>query len=714
MEIYRTKSIVLFCCICWGVSVPTFSLADENVDNVAVERTYLTITANKMVEDIQEVPQSVTVLEEYLMDEKGITVINDVIKEIPNMRIFPGIHGNSVSIRGLIPSKFTDNNPVVLYIDGVPTSNRYGFSGSLANAESVEVLRGPQGTLYGKDAIGGVINIVTKKPTNSIRGKLGFEYGNFNFINSLFSIGGPAVKDTFFIGINGQYRQDDGWIENINPAMDSDANTSKDQRLSGNFLYTPTARFSARFTISNDITQESWKNGYALPATSDFSDFNRDDAEEVNFDTPSDIEQERFAQSLILTYDFDTMTLTSTTTYHTLDMDGEFDADAGNSAPYTGLKQFNYSKSETYTQELRVSSNNTTGIRWLSGVYLDIEDREQKPYGIQFLNYDPVTFACQGAYEMNAESETNSHTYALFGQLMIPLANRFELTLGGRYQHIDKEIELLTYYLPVGTTGAAFYSYSGEKEWDIFLPKAALSYSLNDTWTTYVSYSHGYMPGGYNYFASTGTAVDNSFEPQTSKNYEIGIKGSLDKLRLASSIFYMDIKDIHVYKSYGPNLYFTDNAQSAHSKGIELELEYSLTDSIDLTGSFGIIQAEYDTYDAGNNISFDGQEIQNTPAYTANLSFAYYHPNGFYSRLDMRAAGETYFYKDGDNSFVKEDPFVTVATRIGYQTPDWDFYIYGKNLTDEDYVVDLISNSMLMVAGFGDPLTVGAGVRYRF
>ena len=91
----------------------------------------------------------------------------------------------------------------------------------------------------------------------------------------------------------------------------------------------------------------------------------------------------------------------------------------------------------------------------------------------------------------------DSTTYAAFGQAMIPVGERFEVTMGGRYQHIDKEIDLDMYYLPVGTTGDPSFSYSGEKDWDVFLPKAALSYSLSDDWNTYVSYSQGYMPGGF-------------------------------------------------------------------------------------------------------------------------------------------------------------------------------------------------------------------------
>nr|WP_320191249.1 TonB-dependent receptor [uncultured Desulfobacter sp.] len=711
---YRKKILLLFSLyLCCRLLLPEAPLWAEDAENKAVTKVEsITVTANKIEEDLQKVPQSITVLDEIILEEKGITDIPDLIKEIPNMTAEEGVHGNAVSFRGLNPSMFTNKNPVVIYIDGVPIINRYGFDASLANVERVEVLRGPQGTLYGKDAIGGVINIVTKEPENKWHGMIGAEYGSDNYMQGIFNMNGSLMENTLYMGINGKYEQDDGWIDNTYPGSNSVGNESDQQQLSGYLLYTPTERFSARLTLSMDNQTDSGTNGYALPAGHDFSDFNRDDAEKSAFDVPTEVDIDCFSQSLYLSYAFDSITLTSTTTHKKQDIEGDYDADYQADTLYDGLKQYNYSKTESYTQELRISSNNENGIRWVAGLYLDSEDHEQGPYGMQYPYYDNSgTF--YGNFDYNAESDSESTTYAAFGQAMVPIGKRFELTLGGRYQHIDKEIDLDMYSLPVGTTGAPYFSFAGEKEWDVFLPKAALSYGLSDNWHTYVSYSQGYMPGGFNYFASSGSTEDNSFEPQKSTNYELGIKGNVKKLRMAATLFYMDIEDVHVYKAYGVN-YYTDNADSGHSQGIELELAYQLTDTIELTGSIGFIEAEYDSYDAGDGISFDGQDIENTPSYTATAGVSYRHPSGLYGRIDMRAKGETAFYDDADKTFVREGAYTVFDAKIGYQTGGWDFYVYGKNLTDEEYITDFISNSTLMLAGFGQPLTVGVGLRYRF
>ncbi len=710
----RKKIVVFLCVLGCGLLLPPGPLWSEGAksENRVTELEAVTVTANKIEEDVQDVPQSITVLDETVLEEKGITDIPDVIHNIPNMAISEGVHGNAVSFRGLIPSMFTNNNPVVIYIDGVPIISRYGFDASLANVERIEVLRGPQGTLYGKDAIGGVINIVTKEPDNAWHGMVGAEYGSYDYMQGIFNLNGSLVDNKLFMGINGKYEQDDGWIENTNPNLDSSGNDADNQQLSAYLLYTPTDRFTARVTLSMDNQNDGFYNGYVQAPGTDISDFHRDDAEEVNFDVPTNIDMDSFSQSLFLSYEFDAMTLSSTTTHRSQDIEGDYDADFMADTYYDGLQQFNYTENDTYTQEIRLSSNNTSGIRWVGGFYFDTENNKIGPYGMEFPYYDgDMNF--YGNYLMDARSDTDATTYAIFGQTMIPLGDRFELTLGGRYQHMNKEIDYDMYYLPLGTAGPAYFSFDGDKTWDVFLPKAALKYSLNDNWDTYISYSQGYMPGGFNSFATAGTADDNCFEPEKSANYEVGIKGSLDRLRVSAALFYMDIEDIHVYKSYGV-MYYTDNADSAHSQGIELELAYQLTNTIELSCGLGLIQAEYDSYDAGGGVIFDGQDIEYTPAYTVNAGVSYAHPSGVYARVDIKAAGETSFYDNASYKFVKEEEYITLDAKVGYQVGNWDLYVYGKNLSDEEYIQDYISSSSMAMVDFGDPLTVGAGIRYRF
>jgi iron complex outermembrane receptor protein len=198
--------------------MPWTSWADDTENEASMNLENITVTANKIEENMKDVPQSITVIDEYVLEEKGIRNVADVIGEIPNMKISHD-HGNSVNFRGLNASMFTSNNPVVIYIDGIPYADRFGFDASLANVERIEVLRGPQGILYGKDAIGGVINIVTQEPDNVFRGKAGVEYGSFNSMRGVFNGSGPLIRDTLYLGLNGQYQRDDGWIENTHAGI---------------------------------------------------------------------------------------------------------------------------------------------------------------------------------------------------------------------------------------------------------------------------------------------------------------------------------------------------------------------------------------------------------------------------------------------------------------------------------------------------------------
>lgn len=705
------KIMVFAFCISSACSfVPATSWCSEGEAGVAMEMPEMTVTANKIEEDVKDVPQSITVIGEDILEEKGIENVPDLIREIPNAFYSPN-HGNSVNFRGLNTSMFTSNNPVVIYIDGVPYSRAYGFDASLVNVERIEVLRGPQGSLYGKDAIGGVINIVSKDPTNELHGKVGAEYGSFKYMQGLLNLNGPVLKDKLYFGVNGWYEQDDGWIKNTYPGMEEDANRKRNHNFGAFLLFKPTDRFKARLNVLSLYYKKYWDDGYALPGGSVVSDFDRDDAEKVSYDVESYDETKSNAQSLHLSYDFDAFTVTSVTTHRTLETDTHYDGDFGDDPLWAGLTMFGDGETDTWTEELRFSSNNSEGFRWVGGVYLDVEEHEQGPYGMQ-VPFNPFTYAIE-SWEYNAESITDSETYAVFGQVMIPLIPDFELTLGARYQHIEKEMDQDMYMLPVGTSGPPVYHLEAEKTWDVFLPKAALSWGITDAWKTYFSFSKGYMPGGFNYFSSSGTAEDNSFEPQKSTNYELGIKGAYQRITLSASVFYMDIEDIHVYKSPGGGIYYADNAGKAHSRGAELEITYLPTDSIELSGALGLIDAEYDDYDAGAGNVFDSEKIPQTPSHTVRLGIAYYHPDGFYTRADIYNQGDVYYYNDTNKSFDREGGYTLLDMKIGYRSGDLDVYAYGKNLTDEDYV-NGFKASTVAVATFGDPRTLGVGAQYRF
>ena len=659
----------------------------------------ITVSANKVEENIQNVPQSITVIDENMIEEKGIKNIADVINEIPNMYISPS-HGGAVNFRGLNTSMFTNNNPVVIYIDGIPTTDRNSFDVSMQNIERIEVLRGPQGTLYGKDAIGAVINVITKQPTNTTFGNIGMEYGNNKYMLGKFNINTPIIKNKLFFNLNGVISSDDGWVTNTYNG-DDDASKENKKRFSTSLLYNINDQLSTKIILKKEKTKNYWGNDQGIANAVSLSEFSRDRAQNTSFDMLSLEKNDIDSQSLKVRYDADKYIIEAVTTHKKTDFDSIFDGDFTSGTMFDGSYMQRDSITDTYTGEIRILSNNNEEIRWIGGVYTDIEEKKYDPYSVNYyFGGAPYMYG-------NAVSTTNSNTQAVFAQTMIPLNEQMELTLGGRYQKISKEIDMTVY-----SSSSPTFEFDAKKTWDIFIPKVALAYKLNKNFTSFASISKGYMPGGFNSYASSTNEKQNSFEPQQSVNYEIGIKGSFDNVIVTASLFRMDIKDIHVYRQELGN-YYTDNADKAHSQGLELDFTYFPYENLEISGAFGFIDTKYDSYNAGD-YDFSGEKIENTPSHTANLSMVYSHPQGFYARGDLKNQGSLTFYDDRQKEFLKNSGYSIVDVKLGYKFGTWDIYGYVNNLTDREYITYYNSNSIVSLASFGDSRTFGLGARYTF
>jgi len=688
----NNNKIVLFSLIC------TTLLYSNSENKKSVNLDSVIVTANKIEENLQNVPQSITVIDEHILEEKGIKNIVDIINEIPNMTSMPD-HGTMVNFRGLNSSLFTNNNPIVIYIDGVAITDRFGYDISIANAKRVEILRGPQGTLYGKDAIGGVINIITKEPTNQHKGEMGIEYGNYNTSLATLNINGPIKNNKLFYGLNAQVKNTDSWVTNDYNGDDK-ANKTKNEKYSGFLLYKPTDNLSTKLILSKYEMEKNWGNIQSLPYTSPLSAFSMNGVKNVNFDVPTIEKTVTDSQSFVVDYDFDDMTLTSVTTRKEIDLEADFDSDFGIEPSFKGYKQFNYINNKELTQELRLSSVKEN-IRWVSGVYFDKTKRDIDAFGMQI----------QGM-QRNSVSENDSDTKAIFGQVTFSIFPKTELTLGGRYQKIKKDIDVNTYIAPIGANSSPMFSLKNEKTWNTFIPKAAIAYKLNENITPFISFSKGYMPGGYNFSYYGGGADNNSFDPQISTNYETGIKGVIDDLSFSASIFRMDIKDIHIYKQEG-SVWLTDNAKKAHSQGIELDFNYFPNEEWEISGAIGFIDAKYDDYDAGNK-KYDNENIENTPKHTASLSIAYHNPSGYYGRVNIKNTGSTSFFNSGNQNFLKQGSHTVADIKVGYKFLDFDIYGYVKNLTDEEYITSYKNIVHNGIATFNDPRTFGLGLKYKF
>lgn len=701
MSAQKRKSVLLV-----SMLASSLLLADE-----ATRLENISVSANKMEQNLQEIPQSISIIDEDEIQEKGIKTVTDVIKEIPNMSNQSTI-GSNTSFRGLNTSLFTHSNPVVIYVDGVAYYDRFDYNPSLADVEQVEVLRGPQGTLYGKDAIGAVINIVTKNPKNRWSGSVQTEYGDDNTLDTRVNTSGAVLKDRLYAGVNGSFYHTDGWITNNHPQMDSNANKQNDRKTSAFLLWKPTDRFMAKLTVSNNHEKKYGLEGMVIddPQRS-LNSLRRKDAKSVSFEMPTHEATTLNSQALLLTYEMPSVKFESITTHKKVKVDGDYDVDNMSANSFDGLRQWNVTDFETTTQEFKLSSRDQD-IRWVAGLYLDREDRDQDPYGYESDYYGAV-------YQANYASSATSKTQAVFAQAMIPFLEDFELTLGARYQRIKKEVDADVKRLWQGATIGEF-SYKDSSSQHALLPKVALSYKMDRDLMFYASISKGYLPGGLNYTpsnATTNLSKENTFDAQKSLNYEIGSKYIGENFTLNVAIFRMDIEDIHVYYVDNIGNFFVDNAKKAHSQGVELDGVYFLTDSFSIGGSLGLIEAKYDDFNNGQR-GFDGERIQETPRYSAKLDLSYADSSGLYARVDLHAQGSSTFfnssYNGGEGKILKADGGISTDAKIGYRFKEWDLYAFVKNITDEDYVTSFMQRDGNAWIGFNEQRRFGIGAIYRF
>ncbi len=695
----KNQSICIALIALWlGLPLPAILAAEKNMPDSSIPTVI--VTANKMEENVQDIPQSISVFDENLLHEKEIKGLSGIFREIPNMS-FADSQVSKVNFRGINTSVFTNSHPVVIYVDGIPSNNRNGYGVPLVNVERVEVLRGPQGTLYGKDAIGGIINVITRKATNDYRGNAMLGLGNQNELSTSFALNGPISLDRLFFGVSGRYTRNEGWVENHYPGSKTKADGQNQKNIVLNLHYTPTERLSVRGIYHHDYTYTDGCTGIMIPG-SNISDYSIDDAKDMEFDVPSFHRIKSDSGAFSLQYTFDSMIFDAVSTYKQTDKSSNSDVDFGINPDNKGLKMFIYSENSIFTQEFRLSSPKASFLRWIGGLYYEHDTFNQTRVG-----GDSATK--RGNMTVDWPSETTTNSMSAFGQISVPFLQNFEVILGGRYQYIKKEMDLDFYAFPVGgTQGRPMYSLDADHDWQFFFPKASLAWHWDDGLLFYASVSTGYLPGGYNFFATSGTEADNRFHEQSSINYELGTKFINGNITLAANIFYMDIDDIHVSIFNGLTGTATvSNKGKASSYGIEMDGLWHITGAWTVNGSLGLIHARYDEY-SGTSSS---NTIERTPEYKINLGLQYVHPQGWYGRLDFLAVGSRYF--DYKNT-LKGDAYQTIDAKIGYRHGNWDMYVFGKNLTDESCIEDSMDMRWRTKIIFADPLTFGCGLRYSF
>ncbi|MDO5045846.1 TonB-dependent receptor [Campylobacter sp.] len=683
-----------------SMSASSYLLAAQNVSFEEI-----TVTANKIEEKLKDIPQSISVVEGIDIEEKGIKTVEDLLKSIPGIHTTTGLHGG-IFTRGLNGSIFTRSNPVTIFINGVAHGNQFGAYVPITNVERVEILKGPSSAIYGKDSIGGVINVVLKEPSNEWSGSVGAEYGSYKYKIGTFEANGALIDDVLYLGLNGSASKDQGWITDEITGKKSNGKELRNFEL--NLKFIPTDRLSFKLFADNYRKKFKGADGMVIPYDK-FKDIKKDDIKKTRLESETYSLEKSNSIALNATYNFDEIDLNSITTYKKIDQLSNYDLDAGSRYfPHNdNLVMFSDMNIKNFSQELRFSSNEEQNLRWIAGLFFENEKIDIKKMGMQFIMMGTPM-------EMDAPAKMDSKAASAFAQAIYPVTSKLDLTIGGRYQKIKKEIDVNSYMYPVGSSKAApFYSLQNEASRGKFLPKIALEYALQNELSLYAMYSKGYLAGGFNSFPMSGSKDENKFESQTSDNYEIGIKGAYDNFRFSAAAFYMDIKDTHIYiiDPKNPTNFMTGNADKSQSMGIEIEGVLRATKELNLNMSASLLRTKYGNYinqDGSNN---NGNKIEYNPEYKFSLGASYYAPFGLYARVDGNLIGKTYF--NPQNSLERESYFTTDA-KLGYMKNGFDLYLYANNITDKEYMMNVFNRGYGVLVEYAKGRTFGLGIRYSF
>ena len=733
----------------------------------------IVVTAQKREENIQDVGISITAFDAAQLEALGYTNAQQITALAPGVStIQPNGESNySIAMRGAANSDFTTNveSPIALYVDEVYISQSSGSGFLLFDTERVELLRGPQGTLFGRNATGGLVHFITKKPEFEYGGYGTVSYGSFNTLALEGAVNVP-FSDSVAARLSVATEQGDGYVENrLRP--DEKLNNSNDQGARLQLFAKPSDNFDVLFNVrygSQDIRTGFFEYVGAVnptgspqptvpnPQLDGYVDLDGDVyAGAYDFRGRNDLET--FGASATAHWTFGDTTLTSITDVQTVERDYIEDSDA---SPTNFFNFFLTTNAEQFSQEFRLNGK-AGALNWVVGAYyLDI-DIDDSNGGIApgFLDtffglVDPASIGAANGIRNPYTQESKS--ISAFAQADYPLGEQFNITGGFRFINEEKSFEYaneLVLFPETAVTGLNAQTaliadlvepFSGNQEDDLWSARLQLDYTPTDDFLAYVSWNRGVRAGGFNApLLPTFTLATEDFlqyDPETLDAYEIGIKWEMPQLRsrLNASTYYYDYKDYQVFSIIGLDT-FTLNG-NAENYGFEVELQTSPLDGLDMLVGVGHINSTVTdvpgvTEDivapgVGTISAFldEAQPVQ-TPEWEVSALARYEFPiDALKGRMALQADASyrsEHFFNLTQLPAATEDGYTITNASISW-TPneaDWEFRLAVNNLTDEEYLVQTFDLSGTLELGgffglieqyYGRPRTWTASLNYKF
>ncbi len=690
--------------------------ATPAADNAMLEE--ITVTARKRSENLQDTPVAITAVSAAAIERKGMTQITDIAASTPSLTLQGSapLSGNSsaaiVFLRGIgqIDFTITTDPGVGVYVDGVYVARSAGAVLDLVDVERIEVLRGPQGTLFGRNTIGGAINVVSQTPASDFGGFVTGTIGSSERRQLQGSVDLP-LSDTFHTKFSGLYNKREGYVTRLQTGEklgDDDAVAGRAQ-----FDWTPNAVFDAQLSIDATRKREAQAgvvalriDGTAFPlaflenarvlggACAAAPNASRNcfgaawqtnDPYTTNATHPTRSDADVFGAGLTLNWNLDALNIKSITAYRKLD--AAFSRDTDNT-PLEFLYSDISQNQHQFSQEVQFTGRSFNDrLKWLGGVYYF----EEKAFE-NYISAGDVN----GAQGLN---HTRNSNYALFGEATYDLTDALHLTAGLRYTDETKKFRTDAKIIsgirsPIGTRIVADTSWQSSS-YNETTPRVTLAWDATSDLMAYVTYSKGFKSGGFNARYSSPVPELISFEPEFATLYEGGLKYQTPQrnLRLNLAVFRTDYSNVQVeYSVPGVLGALTGNAAAARIDGAELEASWLPVAKLEIDATVSWLDARYTEATSSAIGVREGNKLPLTPKWSASLSASYPFDLGAAGTLTPRFdyAYRSAVFNTADNAaIVHQKGYSVLNGAVAWEPARGDLTVTlgGRNLTDERYLL---------------------------
>jgi len=721
-----------------GMAMVPVAWSQETEDNETLALDEVKVTARRVEESMQDVPVAVTSFSREELQDAQAESLDSLKGAVPNMNLVLGRGSASsanIYIRGIgQPDALQTFDPGVgVYVDGVYMSRIQGALMSLHDVERVEVLRGPQGTLYGKNTIGGAVNVVTRRPDGVSAGEIQLLGGNYGKLSTSMYFKG-ALSDRTSASISALYRLDNGFVEDEsngqhyndrdNTSLRFLLNSQINDRLSLDFSLDYTDQENAlslgrseSALIALDFADLTTPVLLSLPSSDEYDFRGR-----TSFNNDENQELRHTGASFTINYNINDMwDFKSITAQRDLQSDSFIDIDATElelGDVFVGVDQ------DQFSQEFQFLFNNADGFNAVLGAYYLQENvpSHQEAYADDFLQFGGVPLD----FLRTIDDDLKTTSYALFAQGNWTLTDRWGLTAGIRYSKDDKDYKrTTTTYSTLGPFLEGTFGFQDSDSWDSVTPMLSVDYQVSDNSMMYASVSKGFKSGGFNGRANSEADVS-SFKPETVWTYEVGGKSQFldNRLRVNYALFTSNYEDFQARVAEDISSFPVINAAELDISGAELEVTWLLSASTSIYSSVGYLNSDYKKFFDFRQPDLDRSD--DVPPFSPDWTFrigmnhTMYLNGGAMLRFGVNGnyTDDMYLSVDNQASLTQDDYWLFNAyATYDFANPAWSVSVGGKNLGDEVYKVDaqeFSSVGNIQTAYYGDPRTWYAALNYRF